>query len=273
MNRYFDIVLPPLPFTLSAMALGLLATFRTNQSYSRYWEARGAWGQVINASRDLARQTAVWVEEKEAARRERIAKLIKAFPVALNFHLTTNGGHHLIRCRDDGVEQLAKAELAAELQDIYASEENLDFKMIIANHSTTGGNMPIVILHELGSCVAKASKSDVLAAEMDKQITRLTESLGICEKILKTPIPTKFTRHTSRFLTIWCNLLPLALWPFTGLATVPISLFITYALLGIEDIGVQIEEPFDILPLRQYSAAVHNSVNQMFPEEIIKKRD
>ena len=27
----------------------------------------------------------------------------------------------------------------------------------------------------------------------------------------------------------------------------------SYAVLGIEDLGVQLEEPFNILPLRQYS--------------------
>jgi ion channel-forming bestrophin family protein len=260
--EHIDITLPPLPFTLCSLALGLLATFRTNTSYNRFWEARGAWGQVINSSRDFARQTAIWVDKDDPAR-QRLARLLKSFPVALNFHLTINGGHHLIRCSDPRVEELCKAELAAELGDIYPDAQDPDFRAIMANHSTTGGNMPLLILQIMGTCIRKVVPSDLLAVEMDSQLTKLCGALGACEKILKTPIPTKFSRHTSRFVTLWCNLLPLALWPFTGYATVPAAVFVTWALLGIEDIGVQLEDPFDVLPLRQYSTAVQNSINQI----------
>jgi hypothetical protein len=33
-----------------------------------------------------------------------------------------------------------------------------------------------------------------------------------------------------------------------------------YAVLGIEDISVQFEDPFDILPLRQYSDGIFDSI-------------
>ena len=62
---------------------------------------------------------------------------------------------------------------------------------------------------------------------------------------------------------MWINLLPLALYPALGWGTPAASLFIGYALLGIEDIGVQIEEPFDVLPLWQYSATVAASCDQL----------
>ena len=103
----------------------------------------------------------------------------------------------------------------------------------------------------------------VLARELDHRVVALTNALGACERIRNTPIPTTYTRHTSRFLTLWCNLLPLALWPATGWGTPLASLFIGYALLGIEDIGVQIEEPFDVLPLWQYGAAVATSCDAL----------
>lgn len=34
-----------------------------------------------------------------------------------------------------------------------------------------------------------------------------------CERIQKTPIPAAYTRHTSRFLMIYCVFSPIALWP------------------------------------------------------------
>ena len=37
----------------------------------------------------------------------------------------------------------------------------------------------------------------------------------------------------------------------------------SFAVLGIDDVGVQMEEPFDVLPMRQYSDGIHDSVNQI----------
>ena len=44
------------PFTLTSFALSLLLVFRTNASYSRWRDARMAWGLVLNRSRDIVRQ-------------------------------------------------------------------------------------------------------------------------------------------------------------------------------------------------------------------------
>ncbi len=51
------------PFLLSSFALALLLVFRTNSSYARWWEARQAWGAMLNWVRNLARMVsgAGWV--------------------------------------------------------------------------------------------------------------------------------------------------------------------------------------------------------------------
>ena len=56
-------------------------------------------------------------------------------------------------------------------------------------------------------------------------------------------------RHTSRFLVIYVTFMPFTLWSACGWGAVPASVIIAFLLLGIEEIGVQIEEPFGILPL------------------------
>ena len=56
-------------------------------------------------------------------------------------------------------------------------------------------------------------------------------------------------RHTSRFLVIYVTFMPFTLWHACGWGCVPASVIIAFLLLGIEEIGVQIEEPFGILPL------------------------
>jgi predicted membrane chloride channel (bestrophin family) len=70
-------------------------------------------------------------------------------------------------------------------------------------------------------------------------------------------------RHTSRFLIFWLMLLPLALWPEYGWVTVPILALVSFVLLGIEEIGVEIEEPFSILALDKLCKDVERHVTDM----------
>lgn len=67
--------------------------------------------------------------------------------------------------------------------------------------------------------------------------------------------PCLWYRHTSRFLVIWLGLMPLTLWKACHWAMIPASAIIAFLLLGIEEIGVQIEEPFGILPLGKQSSS------------------
>jgi predicted membrane chloride channel (bestrophin family) len=71
--------------------------------------------------------------------------------------------------------------------------------------------------------------------------TQFVDNLGGCERILRTPLPTAYTRHTSRFLLVYVTLAPALLWPVTGWGTPLLAAFIAFLLLGTENIGVQIE--------------------------------
>merc|ERR1719231_574456 len=93
-------------------------------------------------------------------------------------------------------------------------------------------------------------------SQMDKTLSALCDDVGACERIFKTPIPQVYTRHTSRFVAFWLAILPLAIWgvdqSWNHLVTIPASGLIVFFLLGIEELGMQIEEPFDILPIEAF---------------------
>ncbi|CAE8609423.1 unnamed protein product, partial [Polarella glacialis] len=84
-------------FTVTSMALGLLATFKTQASYARFNEGRSLWGTLINESRALTsriltrvhcqtgRGMKVWNGQQHAA------KLVRTFPLTLKYHLTEDG--------------------------------------------------------------------------------------------------------------------------------------------------------------------------------------
>jgi len=72
----------------------------------------------------------------------------------------------------------------------------------------------------------------------------LVSCLGMCERILTTPIPLPYSRHTSRMLSIFCLTLPFILVKQIGFLVIPVTIAICWGLFSIEEIGHYIENPF-----------------------------
>ena len=128
----------------------------------------------------------------------------------------------------------------------------------------------------LGTRQRLPSLTDQELVGIDEELGKVDVALGRCEKLLRAPIPLGYTRYSVRFLFLWLTLLPFALsstfqefgtgtwWedkpqPVTVLA----MLFIGFIFLSIEDIAVQIEEPFAILPLDQHHTWLQRDAKQM----------
>ena len=253
-------------------AIGLLAGFRLNSSYGRYEECRIFWGDINNTIRDLACETLMWMEDQDQKRR--MLKLCKTFPMVLMFHLHVKGCHHNIkrksqRDNEASFKDRVHAEFMAELRDIYSDGLHEEDFERISRVKYTGGNTPLDVLTMMRETITGSvgSVDSIYVRELDEQCQRLCAAFGASERVLRTPLPTGFTRHSSRLLFIWSYSLPFALYPAMGpVGTLPASLLTSYAVLGIEDIGVQLEEPFDILPLRQYSDGMFDAIDQMEKE-------
>lgn len=275
------ITLPTLPFTLSAFALGLLVTFRTQSGNNRFVQARKDWGAIINTTRDLASRILARFPHEQTDNRRFGVRLVKTFPYALKFHLTEDGWSQRVDVTEDmsdaDVEDAKAVELRRQIvNDIWTGaltareEAYLDALL-----DKTTANRPLHVLHELSRLNAISSRDDaenagttignpIVSSGIDARICDLTNAMGSCERILRTPIYTSYTRHASRFLTLWCNALPMALYPLVGPElTIPFSLAISFVMFGIEDIGIRVEEPFSVLPLFQYCDAIRNSCEQL----------
>jgi len=240
-------------------AIALLTGFRLNASYGRYNEGRKMIGGVNTTSRDLATNSLMWVSsEKE---RDRMLLLIKAYSVALTFYLNRKGNHNGMRCGPNFDEQVY-AEYQAEMRDVFSNDDTNDDFVRVCIWFRNKDNVPLGIASLMRGIIARNDRQDALNRELEVQVQKLLACLAGAERIQKTPIPTCFTRHTSRLLFMWSNMMPFAIYPACGpLFTLPMTIGISYTLMGIEDIGVQLEEPFNILPLRQYSDGVHDGVD------------
>lgn len=239
------------PITLTSFALSLLLVFRTNSSYGRFDEARKMWGLALNRSRDITRMAVSFFPDSDmsggrtaaAQRKATFARWAIAWTISLKCHLRPN-------------EDLKK-EAGAVL-----TKDELDL-LLAADHKV------LMTFQMMTHIIEDAGLNNFQCMQMHGNITTFQDILGGCERLLRTPLPVSYTRHTSRFLLIWLNVLPFALYSKLGWACVPACGFIALLLLGIEEIGVEIEDPFGILALEAIAgkakADIIETINRQDP--------
>jgi len=232
-------------FGMTTFALSLLLVFKTNSSYARWWEGRIIWGQVVNFARNLPRQFLCWVPpgpESEVLGRS-LLRWTAAAPNILRGHIIEKSAG---RCVCNAAHVLLPHEQAWLAQ----------FR-----------NGPMGVALELSRICARARGlgflTDIQAAALEQQIALYTNMYGACERIQRTPLPEAYTRHTSRFLNIYVTLSPILLWPAVTWATPAVAIIIAFLLLGTENIGAQIEEPFWLFPLGDICASADGVLSEV----------
>ena len=85
-----------------------------------------------------------------------------------------------------------RGDLANELKDILRPEEL--GALLKAPHR------PIFAMQVLGETIRATKMDPVMKGMMDNNLTAYEDAVGGCERILRTPLPLTYTRHTTRFL-------------------------------------------------------------------------
>jgi predicted membrane chloride channel (bestrophin family) len=163
----------------------------------------------------------------------RLLRLCQAYPVALLFHLNDKGCHYdMKRLSRFGEAQFygrVQVEFEAELADIYFSSLSLedddrnhdankndyiinatanalvenDFDRICRTKKQRG-HVPLEVITCMAEMIVAATVQNnlnpVYVQQLEQKVQRLTKSMDDCERIAKTPLPTGFTRQSSRLL-------------------------------------------------------------------------
>lgn len=242
--------IPPTVHSVLGPALSLLLVFRTNSSYDRFWEGRKAQSSIIVACRNIATHSYVHVPRE---RHKDIAALLAAYVLIQKQHL-------------QGVvndEELGPLLPADKIQVIQSKR-----------------NRPLYILRELEHLIhstmaekyrhapsTESTTSKYIEKHFIECLHQLSAQLAACERILKQPVPLSYSRHTSRFLSLYIFLLPFSLVGSMGWMTIPAVSVIHWALISIQEIAHFIEEPFDrrtqIIPLNQIATLVRADCSEI----------
>jgi ion channel-forming bestrophin family protein len=213
---------------IPSIVLGLLLVFRTNTAYERFWEGRKAWGTLVNTTRNMARQIWISIAEKTTEDRSRkieTLKLLIAFAVSMKLHIR---GQKL----DRELEELLPPANYRKLQSM--NHPPLEIAFWIGNYLQEQHDRSCLNTYQL--------------AAMTKLLDIMVDTLGVCERILKTPIPPAYSIHLRQLLFVYCLAIPFELVGELGSWTAVVVGLVSFTMFGVEEIGIEIENPFDCDP-------------------------
>ena len=235
--------LTTIPFSLVGLALSIFLGFRNNACYDRWWEARKMWGALINTTRSLCRQVLTLVET--GADRDELVRQIIGYTYALKYHLRTE----------------------VKLEQVLPW-----FPEPVSAHFEESTNVPFAALQHMGETYRTARKAGRIDTfhlpVLEGSLTTLTDIQGKCERIKNTPVPLSYTMLTHRLVAIYCLALPFGIVAEVGTLTPLVVAIVSYAFLGLDSVGTQLEDPFELDPNDLPLAALARTIERNLLEHI-----
>jgi putative membrane protein len=217
--------------SLLGFVISLLLVFRTNTAYERWWEGRRLWGQLVNASRNLALKLDATLPPRHPARRS-LALTIAHYAETLSQHLRDEAPSGAGGTIPHAPNRLA-AGLCHQLEALRAGGRII-------------GERYLALIPDLNA---------------------LTDVCGACERIRKTPIPYSYSLFIKKFIFVYIVTMPFCFVHDFGYWTVLFSTFVFYVLASLELIAEEVENPFGLdandLPTEEIARVIGRDVGEI----------
>lgn len=282
------LAIPWLPIALLGTAVAFAIGFRNNASYDRMWEARKAWGSIVNSSRAWGLMVNDFISNRHATEKlsEEELRKIKlgfihrhfAWLTALRYQLREPRAWEAIYKRHNqeyknkwftveehelnGMEELAKCLPETEMK-------------IIAGKSNRAAHILALQSTELKKLQEKGLIEDFRHMEMEKILVEFLNQQGASERIKNFPYPRQYATLNLYFIRIFVALVPLGmLQEFDKLGgnlvwlSIPFSVLSTWIFTTMEKIGESTESPFEgsanDVPITAISRGIEIDLKEMF---------
>ena len=121
-----------------------------------------------------------------------------------------------------------------------------------------------------GAASAGSTSSIALEQALNRTTDDMLSCLTGCERIRRTPLPPGYVGVLRAVILIWLMMLPICLLDEMPFSNIPIVALTSYLLLSIEDIAIQMEDPFGFdsndLPLEAFCLTVQADVIRLLDE-------
>ena len=229
-------------YSILGFVISLLLVFRTNTAYDRWWEGRKLWGTIVNDTRNLALKiNAIHTIKSE---KDFFKNTICNFCFSSKNHLRSQAIDQELVFNDSGENQ---------------RYSNVD-------------NKPLFFINLIQSKLYNLKNQGLVSDNewllMDKNVNARVDALGGCERIKNTPIPYSYSLFIKKFIFIYVITLPLAFVNQFSYFSALISTFVFYALVSMEVLAEEIEDPFgeddNDLPTDQICERIQQNISEIF---------
>jgi putative membrane protein len=229
------------PLEYAGAVLGVLLVLRTNAGYDRWWEGRKLWGGIVNQCRDLV-IGALAYGPPESRWRTAIVRTTAAFA-------------HVAR------RSLRGERTLPEVARLLGDDE--------ANRIAAAQHMPSHVSQLIADLLRQAREQHGMDSfaflQIDRDRAALIDHIGGCERIQSAPLPRLYSIHIRRFIFLYLVTLPFALLEMVEWLTPVIMFLVSYPILSLDQIGVELENPFSAqrmghLPLDEITTKIEANV-------------
>eukprot|EP00747_Dinoflagellata_sp_TGD_P168835 gnl/TRDRNA2_/TRDRNA2_196160_c0_seq1.p1 gnl/TRDRNA2_/TRDRNA2_196160_c0~~gnl/TRDRNA2_/TRDRNA2_196160_c0_seq1.p1 ORF type:complete len:471 (-),score=78.39 gnl/TRDRNA2_/TRDRNA2_196160_c0_seq1:72-1484(-) len=259
--------LPPTPLKLMGVGIIFLVVFRTQTSYQRWAEARKIWADTTVVCRDLAMQSASYIEDYDTS--NRVCRWLIVYAISVKSWLRDEEVDtetvkpiltHWGLKRLTGAEILEDDQMEAE-QAMYEEHDkklSWHFKHVC---------MPLACLEVMRETLSQVTTVKAVGPwhmAMEGNIKQLGVCLANFERVMDSNIPFAYVSHLRTLVVIYLYMMPIFLVDNLGWFTLPSVWFVAYVAVGLENVSVEIENPFghdaNDLPMDLFCAHIARDV-------------
>jgi len=244
--------LPDIPVAIPAFlgtAISLILSFKLNQSYDRWWEARKVWGAIVNDSRTLMRQTLVFPQPSTGLS-DRIGRRQIAFSYCLG---------QTLRGQD---------------WSLGAGPYLRDDELVVMSGQA---NKPLWLLQGHADDITQMARTGALTdyqrMALDDTLTRLNDSMGKAERIRNTVFPRTYRLFLHIFIYLFIVLLSIALSEVEGFWQIVVTLLIGVPFFLLEQTATFLQDPFSNretdVPVTSIARTIEINLLQMMGENAV----
>jgi len=251
--------------------------FKTNQAYTRWWEGRQQWENIMSNTREIFRALSAHAHEQDIV--DYVGTHLIAFTICMK---------NMLR----GVESPKDDEgIRFEVQACFPpGSEQQDFETLMSLIDNRTRCM--WELQTVSTIVEAMVDNDMLKTQYMRdimpKIASMNFSLSDCERINITPVPWTYYLHLRTLIIFYLLLLPMVFEKYDqrlfaynvkredtdldkngipGIITVGFVAFISYAFLGLEQMANEVQRPFgwdcSDLPLEDYCRQSLKSIQRI----------
>jgi len=231
---------PEIPLTIPTFlgtAISVILSFKLNQSYDRWWEARKVWGSIVNDSRNLVIQLQSFVKKGNEAVVRRIAL------------------RHIGWCYSLG-QSLRDLDPVSVLHKFLDAE---DLKTLEKHN-----NKPLGILQMNNMDLAELRENNQIDTfshvQINNTFVNLTNSMGMVERIKSTIFPVTYRIFLHMIIYLFIIMLSISLRDMPFYFEIPMLLIIAAFYFLLERTATHLQDPFSNKPTDTAMTAIATTI-------------